>query len=525
MRDHGLTDRFLLFFSIIAIGFASSIVPAQDGAPPAWLYKVNHINVKGFTRHYNTYDWVVTGPQTSVVFANDIDDITGTYSLVTYCLNQQGKVKKPATIFISDLPGIQSYPSYYPLLAVSAVWVGDNSSGATEQPGRGVLLAAYDPSGEEKQIIVVSAEFDAAGNRIGELTRLLQINVSDKNGRANNFGINASLGENSIGVSFFVFFSEFTQEFIGTYSTEGYFIETDLNGSPYYVNGSPPSIRKVPLPNGGKMKEFQAFKPAWNGGRWLVPCAVTRLKLKRHAYQHYTDVSVPIGNDICVVVAEDGRSALKLMKLFGNNDRDNYWFYNLQFLPRESLAGGQQPPDDPGDDLDLLCQQILQLPYDEPGLDSYDYSYGLLKIDGDGRQVGNEILVDLPPWQHRIKYIPGWKRNHSFDYLSQVIAGPDGRLYFGLTRSLEMYHEGTSSPITTSYMHDHELRLYSINRDTGNLTSLALGYPQIGDATFRGVWINTYQSGITLVNTSLPHVGIEYYYCLDYFTKFATVGN
>jgi hypothetical protein len=506
---------FLTSFAIIL--FSTSTAPAQDQAPPAWLYKLKRMNVKGFSRHHTTYAWVVTGSKTSVVFADDFDDDAGTYDLVSYCPNQRGRVKSPAAEIISGLISEEGFPA----LAVSPVWPESVPGAAAGEAGQGVLFAAYDPTGESKRLVVVVTGFDATGERVGGLTKLMEIGVPNANSEVSVFQIRACRGGNSIGVSLSVCLLERTSDFVGWNYSEGYFLETDLDGTPIGVNGSPSTVRKISLPKGGKMRAFFTFEPAWNGDRWLIPCSLT--KYRRGPYYGSVDTTWSIGEDVSVVVVPNGTSKLKTHKLFGHNNPQYEWSYTPQFLPRES---GGAPPQAPGDELDMFYQFAQSRgSANQPGLDDFDYTYGILKVDGNGRQIGNDIIVDVPVWQHRIEYETGWFRNHSFEYLSRVIEGPDGKLYFGLTRTLEMYKFVVLSPALPQLMHDHLIELYSLERESGELSQIAYNYPQIGDSTFRGVWIGLYRGAITLVNTSLMLGKNDSSLCYDYFTKFTGIGN
>jgi hypothetical protein len=508
----------ILFILPLVFGMTATVTYSEDDAPPAWLYKLKRMNVRGFSRHQSSYAWVVTGSKTSVVFADDFDDGAGTYDLVSYCPNQLGRVKTPAEKIISGLISDDGFPS----LAVSPVWLESVPGAVTGQVGQGVLFAVYDPTGESERLVLVVTGFDAAGKRVGGLTKLMEIRAPNANSEASLLQLKASRGENSIGVSISVTFLERSSNFAGWNYSEGYFFETDLNGAPIGAAGSPSAARKISLPKGGKMRAFFAFEPAWNGDHWLIPCSLTKYKIGSADHGNYK-TTMSIGEDVSVVVVPNGASKLKTRKLFGHNNPNYQWSYTLQFLPRES---GGAPPQAAGDNLDMFYQFAQSRgSASQQGLDSFDYTYGILKVDGNGRQIGNDIIVDVPLWKHRIEYETGWYRNHSFEYLSRVIEGPEGKLYFGLTRTLEMYKLVVLSPALPLLMHDHLLELYSLDRESGELSQIAYSYPQIGDATFRGVWIGLYRGAITLVNTSLMLGKNDSNLCYDYFTKFTGIGN
>lgn len=485
--------------------FTSIAFAQMMPGPPAWVYNLKKIALKGFRACHDIKDWVVTGKKTSVVFATDWDWNTYDLDLVAFDLNNNGKASQANQI----LPGYVSS-----LIRLSAVWIEDTSasSPAKKKSGQGLVFAGYQSTNRKTATLAVR-KFGANGAMIGGWKTIKSVSAGANQTIADQW-VQAEIGPASVAVSYSVLISENSSAYAGYRKSEAYFVETDYNGDLLPKTGGQHSLRAIKIPNNGNLMIFRAFRPAWNGLRWLVPFCNTRLKIVPDVYETQDGWGL-LGEDVLVQVIKDRRQAvLRPKKLFGhNNSKWPLYVYDAQFLPMAEAAG-VNPAAKVGVTLKLYYRQITPLPESQRVYESKNYFHGIVSVTGKGKKVGPTVIVNIPAWNRNLTYNPDALLTRDDDYISRLIPAEDGEY---LVAQLYTMARGRNAVPSFTWDYESELNLLKVNPDTGGVTVLANLKPRVG-GFFDPPFINWFKGKIAVLN-SLVYRGSKYH--VDpYFSRF-----
>jgi hypothetical protein len=497
MRDKIIRSVGIVVLSTFfaAAAFAQSI---EDS--PGAAYVMKKVNLKGFRACHDVKDWVVTGKKTSVVFATDWDWNTYDLDLVSFGMSRTGKASAATQI----LPGVTST-----LVELSAVWIEEDSSAppAKKSP-HGLVFAAYQSSDRKKATLAVR-KFDASGAMVGGWRTLKQVSAGANETVADQW-VAAELGPEGAVAAYSVFFSESSSEYYGYKSSQAFFVETDFNGKPVSGEAGPPTVKQIKIADNGNMKIVKAFRPAWNGRRWLVPLSIIRLRRVEDAYGSQDSWAL-LGEDVMVVVV---RKTLGPKRLFGHTNADWLNTYDLRFLPRDN-SDGTAPAANIGDPLKLHYRQITPLPKDERVYESFESFHGIVTVTGKGKKTGATVEVKIPEWDRTLQYDSEALLTHDTEYISRPLALGNGRYVIAQLYTMARGRNDAPPPFTWDY--ESELNLLQFNAATGAVTVLSTKKP-----TYVGYYdppfISLFSGKIAVLNLLVTR-GPQYHVDL-YFSKF-----
>lgn len=472
----------MICFLVTCIGFAQDL----EG-PPVWVYSLAKINTIGFSDCKSVLDFVVTGKKSSVVFAYDYKSATDSYDLASYKLNKRGRAAAKNTLLSGVGKG---------WLRASAVWFESGGSAPPpKQPGHGLLFLGYCNDNLKKAATFAVAKFDADGKLTSGFTVLHEVSAP-ANSTVYYIYLRAEQGPTGSAAAFSYSFLEDSPTFWGVRSSKAFFVETDVNGLSAAAAASPPAVREIVLPESGNLKELEPFRPAWNGKRWLVPARLTRNKLGYSGGRGRSDL---IGEDALVIAVRSGSSSLKPNKLFSHNDSTSWGAYYLYFLPRAD--GGSAPAGKIGDPLQMLYIFRQEIPDEQQKLQRYNYTHRLITVNGKAKQVGSTIIVQFPQWHHKLNYDPDARLLGGDESLSSPIQADSGESLFVQCYTLRRsYYSSPVSTAATTYQHESEFNLLSVNPTSGQVTLLATGQPNLN--YYLGTSVLGLQRGRILAITS-----------------------
>jgi hypothetical protein len=494
-----------IVLTILLTFLVAAPLSAQNSHPPAWVYNIKKINMRGFDATYQLQDWIVTGKRSSVGFLSDYNQDNETSAFVSIRIDQRGNSRGSAAPILTGIHNTRN--------GLDALWI--ESQGDSPSPGGesnyGLAFVAYTEDADGKNAVLAVAKFDADGQRITAFNTLKSVTApaGDKIFYAD---CTATRREGTVGLTFSIVFHDGSKpSYYYFTSSQAWFAEVDLDGKPLASPTAGDAFKEILLPNGGRKQLSLSAAPAWNGSRWIIPFRITYFTDIQSGPNTYQNV---LKEDVSMAIGRKGAKKIQTKRLFGHTNPDWVFSYRFFFLPRESIAS--RPTSKVGDDLDLFYQQGQDIPFNEIELDYCNYIYGIERVNGKGRRVGAEVIVEIPKWNHQLIYDPAFPLYNSNERVSSAIPDGEGEILIACTRSLERM----TAPSTFEY--EQELCLYNIDRTNGKVTLRAIGHPGI-NAFFsqnpRLDWLNgklTVINGGMIRSSDSPLGGILY----PFFTNF-----
>jgi hypothetical protein len=495
---------------LFLLGFFWSLLPAQQVDPTAWLYQTKIINASGFESPSSSFDWVITGKKSSVVFKADEHVSSGSFSIMSYKLNSSGRPVGSA------VPVLVEAKENFPY--ASALWIDGPAAGSSPAENEyGLISVGFTTDAEQTTAAFAVAKFDADGRRTSPYTILKEVTAPTGQTIMVNL-ITASKGEGRVGIAFCAFFLELSASFAGYPGSKAWFAEIELDGQATTPPELTSNVREIPLPNNGNLKQALPYAPAWNGSRWLIPLRLSNWRTVPASGGGVQTVLA--GEDAMVAIALDGNKKLRLRRLFGHSIEKDIWSYRLTFLERESDGGTPaRPAGKAGDNLDLFY--IYRQFNDTAGnpLDRYWYSYGIRTASGKGKLVGPGIVIEIPKWEHKDKPEGAMILGVTGEYCSNPLDIGDGEMMVSTARSV-IYSPTYSPPVFATLKFENELCLYSFDRETGKVELKAVGNPQM-KCLFKTPYIHWFRGKMSVLNQAdfFNDVG-QYTFSKEFFTRF-----
>jgi hypothetical protein len=512
MNNTSLAVCASIVFGIVLLGCLGAHAIAQETKPSALLYQTKIINPKGFERPYDLGAWVVTGRNSSVVFKIDQPSGSSSFALKSYKLNHKGKPISSTVTLLQDVYRFFLKPS------IAAIWIDSTAAGTpAETEGFGLLGVAYPMSSAETRSRFAIATFDADGKLTSEFTTLMEVEAPTGQKIGWN-SISLGDGDGKVAIAFSAFFSENSSTFIGYAGSKAFFAEAAIDVDTTSPSDLTTDIREIPLPNDGSFRLAMPFAPAWNGSRWLIPVRLSKYRTA-NLVPGITQ-SLLFGEDAMVAVVQGAEKKIALRRLFGHNDETSAWSYQLYFLPREiGPTSPAEPSGKKGGDLELFYAFKDTIDTSAGALYRYKYFYGIYTVNGNGKQVGPGIAVEIPQWQHGIGANENITYAANVEFCSSPLVLEDGEGIISLARSLQFSVASSSaSPAELRYI--LELCLYSFDRETGKVKLMAIGNPQWDGLLLTPVmhWFRGKPSVLNSVLLSDPASLLSYYQ--EYYTRF-----
>lgn len=495
-----MTKRDSVFFSsvlVFLIAFCSSAALAQSKAP-ADDYPMKKIKLGSGGRVTALRTWAITGKKSSVAFCTEYIESPREMKFKKFKLSHRGKASGISTL----LQGIEGS-----IHDAGAVWISDtsNTSVSFSDGGHGLLFVSYSTDETREGVVVKVAKFDANGDLDNGFVKLLEITAPEgKDTRDADIG--AAIGPNFVAVAVSFGYFNLSREMYGMDESEIYFFETDYNGN---ILGK---MSNVPLPKGGKMNQFRAYSPAWNGKAWMVPLSNYRVRREVTNVEKNYGGPRPDGNDLFVFSAgsaDTGSRKIRLKRIFKDTQDTYYTFRSLNFLPADLNAKAKASAKAKGQTLTLMVAHLKTVPDEQRTMDYYTADYFAQKINRKAKREGKSVPIRIPPWDHKMPYDPDKDLWSFSDLMSHSIPLKDGRHCWAQTRSTTLAKD--TGNYNFVFDEEQEYNLYAFDPESGEVELLARGAGG-RPGNYRRTVVRRFNNRVSVLNSFQPRERDKYPY-------------